>query len=82
MTITTTQLYDLLTQKLVKETAQSLVEYIEQKVELTIDIKTKHLATKEDVEKGVKEQMRYLSGIFITMVFMIPGLYAAILFKK
>ena len=32
MTITTTQLYDLLTQKLVKETAQSLVEYIEQKV--------------------------------------------------
>jgi len=49
---------------------------------LNVDLKTKHLATKEDLEKGFKEQMRYLLGIFITMAIMILGLYAAIIFKK
>ncbi len=82
MTISTNQLYDLLTQKLGKETAQSLVQFVEEKIEKYIEDKTKHLATKENVEKGFKEQMRYMLGIFITLVIMILGLYAAILFKK
>lgn len=42
----------------------------------------KHLATKEDLEKGFKEQARWSLATFITLVIMILGLFATILFKK
>ena len=42
---------------------------------------SKHLATREDLEKGFKEQTRSILGVFITLSLMILGLYATILLK-
>lgn len=42
---------------------------------------TKHLATREDLERGFKEQSRWILGVFITLTLMILGLYATILLK-
>ena len=80
-TITITELYSLLTEKVGKETAQNLTAYIEQKIEKEVDYSTKYLATREDLEKGFKEQSRWMLGVFITLALMILGLYATILLK-
>lgn len=82
MTISITELYDILSTKIGKEEARSLVTFIETKVEKEIDLKTVHLATKEDLERGFKEQTRWMLGTFITITIMILGLYAAIFLKK
>lgn len=81
MTITEIQLYDLLTEKLGKETAKSVTTYIEQKILKEVESESKHLATREDLEKGFKEQTRWILGVFITLSLMILGLYATILLK-
>ena len=80
-TITLTELYSLLTDKVGKETAQSLTTYIEQKIDKEVEHSTKYLATREDLEKGFKEQSRWMLGVFITLSLMILGLYATILLK-
>ncbi|WP_158728263.1 MULTISPECIES: hypothetical protein [unclassified Flavobacterium] len=80
-TITLTELYSLLTEKVGKETAQSLTSYIESKIEKEVEHNTKYLATREDLEKGFKEQSRWMLGVFITLSLMILGLYATILLK-
>ncbi len=80
-TITITELYSLLSEKVGKETAQSLTAYIEQKIEKDVEHNTRHLATREDLEKGFKEQSRWMLGVFITLALMILGLYATILLK-
>lgn len=80
-TITITELYSLLTEKVGKETAQSLTAYIEQKIEKEVEHNTRHLATREDLEKGFKEQSRWMLGVFITLAILILGLYATILLK-
>jgi demethoxyubiquinone hydroxylase (CLK1/Coq7/Cat5 family) len=80
--ITITYLYSLLSEKLGKENAENLTSYIENKIEKDIEQQTRHLATKEDLERGFKEQSRWMLGIFITLTIMILGLYAAILLKK
>jgi len=79
--ITLTELYSLLVEKVGKETAQSLTSYIEQKIEKEVDHNTRYLATREDLEKGFKEQSRWMLGVFITLALMILGLYATILLK-
>ena len=80
-TITLTELYSLLTEKVGKDTAQSLTSYIESKIEKEVGHNTKYLATREDLEKGFKEQSRWMLGVFITLSLMILGLYATILLK-
>ena len=75
------QLYELLSEKLGKETAKSVTTYIEQKIESEIERETKTLATREDLERGFKEQSRWILGVFITLALMILGLYATILLK-
>ena len=72
-TITLTELYSLLTEKVGKETAQSLTSYIESKIEKEVEHNTKYLATREDLEKGFKEQSRWMLGVFITLSLMILG---------
>ena len=42
---------------------------------------TRHLVTRQDLEKGFKEQSRWMLGVFITLSLMILGLYATILLK-
>lgn len=77
MTISTTHLYDLLMQKVGKETAHNLVQFVEEKVSLEVQQKTAVLATKDDIINLQK----WMIGIFITNTIMILGLYAAIFLK-
>ncbi len=51
------------------------------KIEKEIDYKTKPLTTREDLERGFKEQSRWMLGTFITLTLLILGLYATILLK-
>lgn len=46
---------------------------------MTVKNDTRHLVTRRDLEKGFKEQSRWMLGIFITLSLMILGLYATIL---
>jgi hypothetical protein len=50
-TISITKLYDLLSTKLDKETAENLTTFIESKINQELESKIQHLATKEDVAK-------------------------------
>ena len=52
-TITITRLYDLISIKLGKETAENLTTFIEEKISSEVDIKTSILATKEDLAREV-----------------------------
>jgi hypothetical protein len=56
MTITTTRLYDLLSAKVGKDTAETLTTYIEEKIKDQFADNTKILATKEDIAL-VKEEL-------------------------
>lgn len=46
-----------------------------------VEHSTRHLVTRKDLEKGFKEQSRWILGVFITLSLMILGLYGAILLK-
>lgn len=48
-TISLTKLYDLLSEKVGKESAESLTVYIESKIKAEVQSNSKFLATKEDV---------------------------------
>lgn len=74
-----TDLYDLQVSKLGKY--EALTHFIENKFKKELDYKTKPLATREDLERGFKEQSRWMLGTFITLTLMILGLYAAILLR-
>ncbi|OQP47005.1 hypothetical protein A4H97_05670 [Niastella yeongjuensis] len=50
-TITITKLYDLVSVKLGKETAENLTTFIEEKIKGEVDTKTSILATKEDLAR-------------------------------
>lgn len=50
-TITITRLYDLVSIKLGKETAENLTTFIEEKILNEVDSKTSILATKEDLAR-------------------------------
>jgi len=88
-TITITRLHTLLSQKIGIETAESLTTFIEEKINEEIRDATNEIATKDFVrseiaqletklERGFKEQSRWMLGVFITLVVLILGLY----FKK
>jgi hypothetical protein len=57
-TITITKLYDLVSVKLGKETAENLTTFIEEKIKGEVDTKTSILATKEDVSNCKAELAR------------------------
>jgi hypothetical protein len=52
-TITITKLYELVSVKLGKETAENLTTFIGEKISSEVDIKTSILATKEDLAREV-----------------------------
>ena len=79
--VSITDLYDILSTKVGKEEAKALTNYIEAKIEKDVDDKTRYLASREDSEKGFKDQSRWMLGIFITLTLMILGLYATILLR-
>jgi hypothetical protein len=51
-TISITKLYDLLSTKLGKETAENLANFIENKIDNALESKTQILATKEDLARS------------------------------
>jgi len=50
-TITITKLYDLVSIKLGRETAENLTTFIEEKIKCEVDTKVSILATKEDLAR-------------------------------
>ena len=94
-TITLTRLYDVLAQKIGRNEAESLTQYVEVKVKNELNNKTDILLTKTDM-LALKEDMhslrnemkdniislqKWMLSTFITLAIMILGLYATILLK-
>jgi hypothetical protein len=77
MTIDTIKIYNILSEKLGKESAETLTNYIQDSVKETVESKRDSLATKDDIIS----LQRWMLGTFITLVTMILGLYALILFR-
>lgn len=77
--ITLTELYSLLTEKVGKETAQSLTSYIEQKIDKEVEHSTRHLASKEDLARGLADtktdMIKWFVGLFFALAMMVIGLY-------
>lgn len=63
MTISTTRLYDLLSIKVGKETAETLTTYIEEKIKDKFEDNTKILATKEDVSDLKRELKNDIANV-------------------
>ena len=91
--VSLTQLYDILSLKFGKQEAQSIVQFIETKIDVKVEEQTKRLASKEDLiretssitndrEKGFKVQSPWVWVVFIILILMILGLYFIIIFKK
>lgn len=81
MTVSLTDLYDILSAKLGKEEAKTLVTFIEEKVEQQVEQKATILATKNDLLEMERHINTKLWTAFVTLVVMILGLYAAIILK-
>lgn len=75
MTITTTRLYDLLSTKVGKDTAETLTTYIEEKIKEEFIDNSKILATKEDVANTKTEIIKWMFIFWIGQVAVTFGLY-------
>jgi hypothetical protein len=75
MNITITQLYTLLSEKVGKETAESLTTYIETKIESSVADKAFHLASKADLANAKTDMIKWFVGLFLAQALMIIGLY-------
>ena len=75
MNISVTQLYSLLSEKLDKETAESLTSYIEAKIDKSVVDKTTHLASKEDLANTKTDMIKWFVSLFMALALMIIGLY-------
>ena len=87
-TITITKLYELVSVKLGKETAENLTTFIGEKISSEVDIKTSILATKEDlgstntkIEASKAELMKWMFVFWVGQVINIFGLILLFLKK-
>jgi len=83
--ISNIDLYNLLRAKLGDAEAKSVTDYIDVQVSEKFVNEKQYLATKEDVaklevkmERGFKDQLKWVFAMFAAMALMIIGLY----FKK
>jgi hypothetical protein len=81
-TISITNLYQLLIDKVGRETTEKLTSYIESKVKNEVESNVSHLATKEDLEPSSKERLRWMIILFIPLYLSILGLIVTLLVKK
>lgn len=79
--ITLTKLYFLLSEKVGKETAESLTTYIESKIDKEVEDSTRHLVSKEDLAKIEREMIKCFVRLSIILALLILGLYVLILLK-
>jgi len=82
-TISVTKLYDLLSVKIGKETAENLTIFIEEKIKSEVENKTSILATKGDIalvkEDLAKEKAELIKWMFIFWVGQMLGTFGFIL---
>jgi hypothetical protein len=71
--ITLTKLYDLLSRKLDKETAENLTTFIEQKINAEVDDKTQILATKQDLSEAKADTIKWMFLFWIGQVVTTFG---------
>lgn len=83
MTISITRLYDLITTKLGKETAENLTTFIEEKIKYEVDTKASILATKEDIAKlrteASENKAELMKWMFVFWVGQMIGTFGFIL---
>lgn len=86
MAVSIKDLYDILSVKLGKEEAKTLVTFIEDKVEKHVDHRLENVVTSGEFQKGLNDLERNVNAklwtAFITLIVMMLGLYATIIFKK
>ena len=75
-TITITRLYDLISIKLGKETAENLTTFIEEKITSEVESKASNLATKEDVANSKADVIKWM---FIFWVGQLAAMFGLIL---
>ena len=86
-TITITKLYDLVSVKLGRETAENLTTFIEEKIKGEVDSKTSILATKEDVARAETKietsKAELLRWMFVFWIGQMVALFSlVVLFMK
>ena len=73
-TITITKLYDLVSIRLGKETAENLTTFIEEKIKNEVDTKASNLTTKENLADTKSEIIRWMFFFWIAQVITTFGL--------
>ena len=73
--ITLTKLYDILSDKLGKESAENLTTFIENKIKEELGNKSQILATKEDLAHAKVDLIKWMFAFWVTIVLMFIGLY-------
>ena len=73
--ISITKLYELLSIKVGKETAENLTNFIEQKIKEEVENKSQMLATKADLATTKVDLIKWIFAFWITLASMIIGLY-------
>ena len=76
MTISTIKLYDLLSSKVGKDSAETLTTYIEEKIKDEFADNSKMLATKEDLANTKAEIIKWM---FIFWIGQVAVFFSAIL---
>jgi hypothetical protein len=83
MTISITRLYDLISTKLGKETAENLTIFIEEKIKCEVDTKASNFATKEDIAtvrmEASENKAELIKWMFIFWVGQMIGTFGFIL---
>ena len=81
--ITITRLYDLLSDKVGKETAENLINFIEQKITSELENRTQILATKADVAEAKAETQKVkaelIKWMFIFWIGQVVATFGFIL---
>jgi len=73
--ISLTKLYDLLTSKPGKETAENLTTFIAEKIKEDVENKAQRLATKEDLANTKVDLIKWIFAFWVTLALMIIGIY-------
>jgi hypothetical protein len=76
MNVSITKLYDLLSKKLGKESAEDLTTFIEEKIKVKMESKLSNLATKTDLAESRSELLKWM---FIFWASQMLGTFAFIL---
>jgi hypothetical protein len=80
-TITITKIYDLVSIKLGRETAENLTTFIEEKIKGELDTKTSILATKEDLARERADMIKWMFLFWIGQAATTFGLILLFLKK-